>query len=349
MARELVSARNPLLVAGGVSTMQPSGLDVAVLAGLIQWSTGMIGRTIVFDRSSFFRRVGSFNDVEKLSGRLSRSEIGAAIVLGCDPVGATKGSGSADALGAFGANFARAAIGSASGDFMNPTLEACDVVFPLSHALESWGDVVSSDDTHGIIQPAVVPAKETRPAGDILIELMRRHRGAAAAATYEEFLIGRLRERYGEADAAGMLSQGFLRRSAEPAPVTLDAEAALAHLRGARLAEPSVSPVLIVSPSIRSFDGRGREIGLLSEVPDPLTTISYGGWVSLSPPAAGEMSLSDGDEVAVSADGWSVELPVKIQPGIPKGVMMTHYSPDARSPVRDRSAFGRDESPFSRA
>jgi Fe-S-cluster-containing dehydrogenase component len=337
MAGELVAARNPLFIAGGVSTMQPSGVDVAVLTGLIQWSTGMVGRTVVFDRSSFFRRVGSYNDVEKFSGRLSKGEIGAAIVLGCDPVGAVKGSGSSDALGGFGENFARAATRVGAGDFMNPTLETCDVVFPLAHALESWGDAVPKDDTHGIIQPAVVPANETRCAGDILIELMRLHSGAAAAATYEEFLIGRLREKYGEADTAGMLSRGFIRRSAEPAPVVLAAEAALSHLRGARLSEPSVSPVLIVSPSIRSFDGRGREIELLSEVPDPLTTISYGGWVSVAPSQAGEMHLSDGDEVAVSAGGWSVELPAKIQPGLPRGVVMTHYSPEAPLPyVIDR-------------
>ena len=333
MGRDLVSARNPLLIAGGVSTMQSSGVDVAVLAGLVQWSTGMVGRTVLFDRSSFFQRVGSFNDLEKLSGRLARGEIGAAIVLSCDPVGAAKGAGSSGALGSFGSNLSRASMRVGVGDFMNPTLEACDVVLPVSHALESWGDVVSGDDTRGIIQPAVVPANETRSAGDILIDLMRRHRGAGAAATYEEFLIGRLKERYGEADAAEMLSQGFLRRPVERAPVALDADAALAHLRGARFAEPSVSPVLVVAPSIRSFDGRGRSIALLSEVPDPLTTISYGAWVSVAPGAAGEMSLTDGDEVAVSSEGWSVELPIKIQPGLPKGVMVTHYVPDTPLPL----------------
>jgi molybdopterin-containing oxidoreductase family iron-sulfur binding subunit len=337
MARELVTARNPLLIAGGVSAMQPSGLDVSILAGLVQWSTGMVGRTVVFDRSSFFRRVGSFLDLERLSGRLARGEIGAAIVLGCDPAGAVKGSGSSEPLGSFGPNLSRAAIRIGAGDFMNPTLEACDVVLPLAHALESWGDAVPDDGTHGIIQPAVIPTNEARSAGDILIELMRRHRGAGAAATYEEFLVGRLTEKYGETDTAGMLSEGFIRRMAEGTPVALDSDAALAHFRGASFSEPTVAPVLVVPPSLRSFDGRGREIGLLKEVPDPLTTISYGDWVSVAPVSAGELGAGDGDEVAVSGGGWSVELPVKIQPGIPKGVMMTYYSPESALPfVVDR-------------
>jgi molybdopterin-containing oxidoreductase family iron-sulfur binding subunit len=332
IAHGLVTARNPLLVAGGVSTMQPSGLDAAVIAGLVQWSAGMIGRTVVFDRSAFMRRVGSFNDVERLSGRLAAGEIGAAIVIGCDPVAATKGDGSSSAVGSFGSNFSRASLRIGVGDFMNPTLEACDVVLPVAHALESWGDSVPSDGVRSVVQPAVVPANGVRSAGDVLIELMRRHRGAASAATYEEFVVGRLRERYGEAGAAEMLSRGFALESAPVAPVALDGETALAHLRGAILAEPPVSPALVVSPSIRSFDGRGREIDLLDEVPDPLTTVSYGAWVSVAPAAAGDLGAGDGDEVAVSGDGWKIELPARIQPGLAKGVLMTHYSPETALP-----------------
>jgi Fe-S-cluster-containing dehydrogenase component len=333
MARELVTARNPLVVSGGVSTMQPCGLDVAVLAGLVQWSTGMIGRTVRFDRSAAYQRVGSYNDLEKLSGRLGRGEIGVAIVVETDPVGATRGAPSSDAPGYFGANFARAAMRVGVGDFMNPTLEACDVVLPVSHYLESWGDVVPTDEVRGIVQPAVVPASDTRSTGDILIELMRRHRGAATAATYEEFLIGRLKEKYGEDEVAGMLSEGFIRTKPETVPVSLNTEAGLAHVRAIPLAEPSISPVVIVAPSIRSFDGRGEAIRLLSEVPDPLTTISYGPWVSVSSGSAEEMGLDDQDEIAVKGPGWTVELPAKIQPGLAKGVMMTMYSPGAPLPV----------------
>ena len=332
MARGLLAARNPLLIAGGVSTMQASGLETAVLAGVLQWSTGMIDRTVAFDCATGYQRVGSFNDLEKLSGRLARGEIGVALLLGADPVGATAGGSSSSPLGDFGTNFSRALMRVGVGDFMNPTLDACDIVLPLSNPLESWGDVVSTDDTRGIVQPAVVPVHDTRSAGDILIELMRRHRGAPSAATYEEFLIGRLKEKLGDADVAAMLATGYLRRSVEYRPAALDTEAALAHLRSAGLAEPSVSPVLLVSPSIRSFDGRSRDIALLSEVPDPLTTISYGGWVSIAPPAAGEMGLQDQDEVAISGPGWGVELPVRIQPGLPRGVMMTHYLPHSGLP-----------------
>ena len=36
------------------------------------------------------------------------------------------------------------------------------------------------------------------------------------------------------------------------------------------------------TPSLRTFDGRSRILPILSEIPDPLTTITYGPWISIS-------------------------------------------------------------------
>ncbi len=330
---ELVSARNPLVIAGGVSTMQRTGLDVALLTGLLQWSAGMIQRTVVFDASVANSRVGSFRDIETLSGRLARGEIGVLMCCGTDPVGAVRRPGENAALGRFTENLARATLRIGLGEFMNPTLEASDVVLPLSHTLESWGDARPNDGVHGIIQPAVEPVYGTASVGDVLLKLARRHQGSSSAPTYEEFLIGRLKEEYGAGVVEEMLAKGYVRRMVDDRQVALDGQAVQSHLKTVVFSEPSVDPVLVVAPSIRGYDGRGREIALLEEIPDPLTTVTYGGWVSVSTATAGDMRLRDGDEVAVSGSGWSVELPVKVQGGLQRDVMTVYYSPAIALPL----------------
>jgi molybdopterin-containing oxidoreductase family iron-sulfur binding subunit len=337
LAEALLSAKHPLFVIGGVSTMHASGLDAAVLGGLLQWSAGMIGTTVVFDASAASDRVGTFKDLQRLSDRLALGRIGVLIVSGADPVGATLGQGGGGPLETFKTNFARATLRVGIGDFMNPTLEACDVVLPVSLGLESWGDVVPRDDVHGLIQPAIKPVHDTRSAGDILIDLLRLRAGAASTTSYQEFLVGRLKETYGPTEVERMLSAGFVRRNVTPAAIALDGGAALSHVRAARLEEPSNGTVLIVAPSIRAFDGRGRDIALLSEVPDPLTTVSWGEFVSISHSMAGELGAADQDEIELSGNGWAGGLPAKIQPGLAKNVVVIHYRPGGIAP------FGIDE------
>ncbi len=331
-AEALLSAKNPLFVIGGVSTMQPSGLDAAVLGGLLQWSTGMIGTTVVFDASAESDRVGTFNDLQQLSDRLALGRIGVMIVSGADPVGTTLRQGGGGPLETFRTNFARAKLRVGIGDFMNPTLEACDLVLPVSLGLESWGDAVPRDDVRGLIQPAIEPVHDTRSTGDILIGLLRLHAGAASMPSYQEFLVGRLKDTYGPVEVERMLSAGFVRRSIEPAAVALDGDAALTQVRGARLSEPRSGTVLIVAPSIRAFDGRGRDIALLSEVPDPLTTVSWGEFVSISDSMARELGAADQDEIELSGAGWAGGLPAKIQPGLSKNVVVIHYLPAGIGP-----------------
>jgi molybdopterin-containing oxidoreductase family iron-sulfur binding subunit len=130
-----------------------------------------------------------------------------------------------------------------------------------------------------------------------------------------------------------LLDQGYItRRSAGP-DVALDTASTEAFLRTIRYADALVKPVLYYCPSIRAFDGRSADIPLLHEIPDPLTTITYGGWVSVSDGTAQEMGLADKDEVALSSAGWTEELPVKIQPGLPRGVMMVQRGAVAPPPM----------------
>jgi molybdopterin-containing oxidoreductase family iron-sulfur binding subunit len=75
-----------------------------------------------------------------------------------------------------------------------------------------------------------------------------------------------------------------------------------------------------VAPSIRRYDGRSRPLQLLEEIPDPLTTVSYGEWVSVSSGDARRLGLKEGDGIRLDVGDWSSVLPAKVQPGLAEGV-----------------------------
>ena len=56
--------------------------------------------------------------------------------------------------------------------------------------------------------------------------------------TYEEFLLGRLKESYGAEAVEAMLAGGYMRVPVEERPVALDAVGAMGFLREARRARP---------------------------------------------------------------------------------------------------------------
>ena len=52
---------------------------------------------------------------------------------------------------------------------------------------------------------------------------------------------------------------------------------------------------LFILPSLRTFDGRGTNIQLLAEVPDPITALTYGAWIGISSADAEKKGLTTGD------------------------------------------------------
>jgi len=306
-------AQDPLVVAGGIATGGEGGLATAVLAGLLQWTLGATGKTVDFGRAENYADVGSLLDLQRLAGRMEQGAIGVLFVARANPV--------FHAPAAF--NFARRLHGATLrvglGDFLDESLREMDLMLPLSHSLESWGDLEPRKGVWSLIHPTVPPLHDTRSEGDILLEL-RRRRGEKVPKSYQEYLVGEWRGRQDVQPLKEFTDRGFVEEPVAATPVTLDERAAAAFLRNLRLPPPSEPPVLVLTPSIRHFDGRSRPLRLLEEIPDPLTTVSYGAWVSVSPADADLLKLAESDELRLSMGNWSALLPAKVQPGLSKGV-----------------------------
>lgn len=310
MADGLAAAHAPLVVAGGVSVAQESGLDVARIAALIQAVLGMNGNTVDFARGIDYSRVGSMADVDRLQSRLDAGQVGAAFLMNVDIVGRLT---NADAF--------TKALGKASflvgvGDIMNPTLAQCDVVLPLSHAYESWGDVEPAAGVVNVIQPTFKPLFDTLSDGDILLRILAES-GAAGEATYQQYVMDRWARDYGMA-AADLVKNGYIQTQVAAVSVSLKDP----DHRYTFDATPSSSPALVIAPSVRWYDGRSAELELLKEIPDPLSTVSWDPWVSVGMETCAALGVGDMDELEIRVGEWTTQLPVRRQPGLPQNVFM---------------------------
>jgi len=204
---------------------------------------------------------------------------------------------------------------------MTDALQKCDIILPLSDTLESWGDATPRRGLISVIQPVMEPSHDTRNEGDILLQLSNVLSGQNPIGSYQEHLFDRWMSQFGEAGVETLLADGHLATGSSSVSVGLNRERFESHLGTIELIDTGVNSTLLLAPSIRFFDGRSKDIPLAHEIPDPLTTISWGGWLSISEESAQELGVEDRSEVAISANGWSAELPIKVQQGMPRGVM----------------------------
>ncbi|HEX9776627.1 MAG TPA: molybdopterin-dependent oxidoreductase [Geopsychrobacteraceae bacterium] len=332
LAKQLLLAERPLLIAGGIATGQPNGLQTALLAGLLQQQLGMIGSRIEFARAENYAAVGSLHDLQRLAERLEQDRVGVLLVCAADPL--ARAPAALDLPG----KFKRAGLRVGLCDLFDDSARQFDLLLPLSHPLESWGDAVPRKGVLSLLKPALDPLHDSRSAGEVWLELLRRSAKPAESASYQEYLFDVWHRRLDERQLQQFAEQGYLSLPVAAVPLRLQAERAAGQLAGAETAVAAPWS-LVLAPSIRSFDGRSGSLPLLSELPDPLSTVSYGRWLAMAPAAAQALQLEDRDLVRVAAGDWSADLPVRLQPGLAASVLMIQGDllPEASLPIDPRS------------
>ncbi len=308
-------AKRPMVIAGGVSVGQRGGEAVSLLAGLLQGMHGWAD----FSRAENYGNVGNANDLAKLSDRLATGGIGVIFISRTNPV-----YHAPDDLH-LSARLRQPDLAVGFADLPDETTRELDLILPVSHTYESWGDTEPRRGIRTLIRPAVQPLYDTRSEGGILLEL------AGKGESYRDWLFSRWSGRFGEKALGEFASRGYLVEEAPGEKAQFDPADAIDVLKRIDFAQ-TAGPGLWITPSIRAFDGRSRPLKLLSEVPDPLTTISYGRWVSVPEADAKRLKIRDGEEVRLSSGDWSVELPARIQPGLLKGRFTVHREHLHRAP-----------------
>ena len=198
------------------------------------------------------------------------------------------------------------------GTHRNETAEKAHFILAASHFMESWGDGYSHDIYH-IVQPVIRPLFDTRSAGDILLALQKRE------GSFYEYVKKRS-ARYTKGSWEDTLAQGFSQnenflKSQGLRPFNLRYAFEMASIR------PSLGNgyLLNVYQNLQIGDGRGANISFRQELPDPVTKVTWGNFVAVSPADARKNSWKTGDKLSIGVNAQKIILPAFVQPGLTQG------------------------------
>ena len=316
---------------GGIAFQDPFALDTAVAANLLCTLSPGSRRLLDFSNPVSLGQVAPASRMKALTDRMAGGEVSALILYRANPVyslpaswGIRVGPQESDCSS------------SASPALPDETTRLATLLMPSHTFLESWGDYRPQRNVRGLLQPAMGPLFDTRPLGDMLLSLGKEIGGQAAFpenSFYDVLRNGWEQGRREQGDRrglpgcvlAGMRAAG--RRCGgrpqkrRPGPgragrIRLSPLPAAGHP-----SKNAASFGFFTYPTIRFFDGRLANRPFLQEMPDPVTMVTWDGWVEINPETAKKMAIQKGDVVVIRAGGGSVEAPASALCGHPGGTL----------------------------
>ena len=321
LAQELLAAKGHAVVVPGDHL--PSG--VHAIAHAINEHIRAKGTVVKLTRPVYENSADNFKSISELSKSLEKGEVELLIMLDTNPVY------DAPAKLGFDKLLEKAKTRVHVGQYYNESARVSHWHLPLSHYLESWGDVRAFDGTASVVQPLIAPLYDTKSSAEIVSFIL----GDTKASTHQ------LLKNYWRGERGGLDFEAFWRKVLHDGTV---AKTAFAEKHPPLLSSaiktnaPDVTEglELVLRPCPNIWDGAGANNSWLQEQPRPLTRISWDNAVFLSPATAKKLGVKNEDLVKVSVGETSVTGPVWVLPGVATDSVTIHLG------------YGRDVSKVSK-
>ena len=319
LARAFVARRPSVAVAGGIASQSEQSVALLAAVNLLNYVGGNVGETVRFDRTLNLDAVASFADIQRLTGAMGESQLDVLVVHGANPVYAVP------AWAGFAAAMDKVPFKVALATTMDETTDRCDLVLPVGHSLEGFGDAQTVRGVYSLLQPTMqpLPMFATRPAGDALIGLAKAAGfGASFPVAWKDYLLAEWRElhaRFGR----GRDFDTFWNDALAAGGVWEDLPSPPIRWSGAPVfAAPELKGqgdvALVLYPSLAFGDGRGANKTWLQELPDPTTKAVWGSWAEIHPETAAKLGVAMGDPLKIETDAGAVEVPAYLYSGTRK-------------------------------
>ena len=331
IANDLKSRAGKCLAMAG--DRQPAA--VHALAHAMNQALGAVGVTVTYSEPVEFKPADGLTALAELIQDMQGGKVEVLLLLGVNP------AYDAPADLDFAKALAKVPVSVHWGLYVDETAELCTWHLPAAHELESWSDARTFDGTATILQPLIAPLYNgrtmqevlsmvadpvVRVSHDIVRDYWRKYwTDKKSTASFREFWETALHD-------------GLVRGTELPAAtVTLAADLADKLKRelaagDSKLAADKSSPEIVFQPDPTIFDGRWANNGWLQELPKPLTKLTWGNAVLVSPATAEVLGLSvtpsghggehgelTVDLVEIGYGGRKLTAPAFILPGQPDG------------------------------
>ena len=271
---------------------------------------GNYGSTIDFS-SAYLNRAGSDSDLAKLVSDMKSGSVDALIIVGANPAySAANKVAFADAM-----SKVKTKISLAYNE--DETTALCDMIAPVHHALESWGDVQARRGTITMVQPTIHPLFDTRQKEATLMAWA----GSPSTDMYETMQSVWKTTAFPAQNKYASFSS-FWDASLHDGGVTLGGGSAPAYSGNPASALSSITKSASSELEISFYEpvsiGNGQYSNnpWLQEMPDPVTRTSWGNYLAVPVTfdghnkMVGMNGLEDGDMVELTVGGKTVTVPV---------------------------------------
>jgi molybdopterin-containing oxidoreductase family iron-sulfur binding subunit len=313
LAREFISARPSLALAGGVASQHRGAIETCAAVNLLNYVAGNVGETVRFgaDLDGGDGHGATLALLEALDGG------GVAVVLVHE---ANPAYTMPKAVG-FEPKFKKVPFKVSTSLYLDETAALCDLLVPNHHALERWDDLRPRRGVTGLLQPVMEPVFKTMPTGDLLLKVSQKVGGTLAsfnAASWQGYLKAQwVKVVGGEDDWRQALQHGGVYSEA-PIEVMRLAPTAASLKQAAPVFDGESGADSFFFAAVPSLMGDGRFANRpwLLELADPVTKITWHSWVEIHPDVAKRMNVQEGEILRLTSPAGAIEAPAYIYPGL---------------------------------
>jgi Fe-S-cluster-containing dehydrogenase component len=322
VAHDLAASKSGLALGGGAAVSGSNATETQVAINLLNVALGAVGKRVRFGADAALGKASPYADMLALTQAMAKGEVEVLILGDVNPVFTLPAkAGFAEAL-------AKVPLVVSLANRPTETSAKAHIVLPALHWLESWGDYAAEDGVVGLMQPTMGPVEiggrpvDGKSVGGLLLSVGRQALGAEVgkgplgAATFGDYVkaewtaaakdLGKGKS-FAEFWEESLRRGGAWRETPTP-PMTLRPEATRVKAEPATL-EGGGSHALLVYPSSRFYDGRGADRAWLQEAPDPMTQVTWDGWVEIPNATAAKLGVARGDLVTLTSPHGRVDLP----------------------------------------
>ncbi len=337
IAEQFAAARKPLVLAGGNPLLAPNAEAAAHIAALLSSLKKESLTLIDFDHPHALGAADRAVRMLELTDRLRHQEVDLLLIHDANPVFGLPGAWQ------FEEALRQVPAVVSFSSHPDETSRHAHLYLPAHTFLESWGDYEPRSGLRALLQPTMGPVFDTRPLSEIMAAILFRLQPAQTPAGMEILKAG-WRKLWTETQAGGTFRSFWVQSlrlggywPEAPGTPAGAAPQALAELSADTLQAAPEAPGdgdygCVVYPTIQFYDGRTANRPWLQELPDPITQVTWGGWVEVNPEDARRMGLSKGALVEVASAYGSIKVPLlpiqSVPPGrvaLPIGQGHTHF------------------------